>query len=121
MPRKTKPRVRTYERKAYVTAAITPVEYGGLQEAFDYLNRTLFDACALPNAMLAYQRPRALRRLLLPGALRQSSRCWRVLRRDRADPDGFLGSATNSSSPSCCTRSCISAARSRQVTVARLS
>jgi len=34
---------------------ITPVEYGGLQAAFDYLNIKLFDG-TLPNVFITYQR-----------------------------------------------------------------
>jgi len=46
---------RSYERKTDEAAAITPIEYGGLQEAFDHLNGALFDA-ALPDVFLTYQR-----------------------------------------------------------------
>ena len=43
------------EVKADDPAAITPVEYGGLQAAFDHLNAVLF-AGALPDAFITYQR-----------------------------------------------------------------
>jgi predicted SprT family Zn-dependent metalloprotease len=37
------------------STAITPVEYGGLQAAFDHFNKELFDG-KLPNVLIAYQR-----------------------------------------------------------------
>src|SRR6476646_768766 len=37
------------------SGAITTVEYGGLQAAFDHLNRVLFDG-KLPDAFITYQR-----------------------------------------------------------------
>jgi predicted SprT family Zn-dependent metalloprotease len=46
---------RTYERKADKPIALTPVEYSGLQEAFDHFNATLFDR-SLPDCFLTYQR-----------------------------------------------------------------
>ena len=45
--------VRTYERKA--DGPITPVEYGGLQAAFDHFNAALFDG-KLPDVFITYQR-----------------------------------------------------------------
>src|SRR5262252_9445660 len=44
-----------YERKTDVTPAITPVEYGGLQQAYDHFNKELFDG-ALPDVFITYQR-----------------------------------------------------------------
>ena len=38
MPRKPKPHARKYERKADDAAAITPIEYGGLQDAFEHFS-----------------------------------------------------------------------------------
>jgi len=35
-------RSASYERKFKETPAITPIEYGGLQEAYDHFNRELF-------------------------------------------------------------------------------
>jgi hypothetical protein len=55
MPRKPKPSFRTYERKADEHAAITPVEYGGLQEAYDHFNKALFGS-KLPDVFITYQR-----------------------------------------------------------------
>jgi predicted SprT family Zn-dependent metalloprotease len=37
------------------SAAITPVEYGGLQAAYEFFNATLFEG-ALPNLFITYQR-----------------------------------------------------------------
>jgi len=45
----------SYERKADQPVAITPIEYGGLQEAYDHFNRELFDS-VLPDVFLTYQR-----------------------------------------------------------------
>jgi hypothetical protein len=46
---------RPYERKADKPAAITPIEYGGLQEAYDHFNRELF-AGGLVDVFITYQR-----------------------------------------------------------------
>src|SRR5262245_41603292 len=46
---------RTYERKAHDPLAITPIEYGGLQDGFDHFNRELFEG-ALPDVFITYQR-----------------------------------------------------------------
>jgi hypothetical protein len=46
---------RSYERKVDHPVAITPVEYGGLQEAFDHFNGALFGG-ALPDVFITYQR-----------------------------------------------------------------
>ena len=45
----------SYERKADQPLAITPVEYGGLQAAYDHFNTVLFDG-ALPDCFITYQR-----------------------------------------------------------------
>src|SRR5262245_30918653 len=37
------------------SGAITPVEYNGLQEAYDHFNATLFDG-TLPDVFITYQR-----------------------------------------------------------------
>ena len=47
--------VRTHEQKADEPIAITPVEYGGLQAAFDHFNAALFDG-KLPDVFITYQR-----------------------------------------------------------------
>jgi SprT-like family len=46
---------RSYERKADQPVAITPIEYSGLQEAYDHFNAALFDS-ALPDVFITYQR-----------------------------------------------------------------
>lgn len=43
---------QSYERP---DDAITPVEYGGLQEAYDHFNKELFEG-KLPNCFITYQR-----------------------------------------------------------------
>lgn len=51
-------KVRSYDRKAKkpaVPVAITPVEYGGLQSAYDHFNAELFGN-GLPNVLITYQR-----------------------------------------------------------------
>ena len=62
MARKTEPKSatenmhrRSYERAADEPIAITPVEYGGLQEGFDRFNRGLFSG-KLPDVFITYQR-----------------------------------------------------------------
>jgi hypothetical protein len=55
MAKTAKPRVQAYHRKANQPAAITPVEYGGLQEAYDHFNAALFEG-ALPDVFITYQR-----------------------------------------------------------------
>ena len=50
-----KPRRRSYERKADRPVAITPIEYGGLQEAYDHFNRALFEG-SLIDVFITYQR-----------------------------------------------------------------
>src|SRR6516165_1702635 len=62
MARKTEPKSatenmhrRSYERTEDEPVAITPVEYGGLQEGFDHFNRELFSG-KLPDVFITYQR-----------------------------------------------------------------
>src|SRR6516165_11710886 len=62
MARKTEPKSatenmhrRSYERADDEPVAITPVEYGGLQEGFDHFNRELFSG-KLPDVFITYQR-----------------------------------------------------------------
>jgi predicted SprT family Zn-dependent metalloprotease len=61
MPKRGRPR-KSYDREVDqpvhrdgAMVAITPVEYGGLQQAFDHFNKALFDG-ALPDVFLTYQR-----------------------------------------------------------------
>ena len=46
---------RSYEREVEQPIAITPVEYSGLQEAYDHFNGTLFDG-KLVDVFITYQR-----------------------------------------------------------------
>ena len=55
---------RRYERDK--TVAITPVEYGGLQQAYDHFNKELFGG-SLSDLFITYQR-RSHTRILLVGA-----------------------------------------------------
>src|SRR5262245_5450206 len=52
MARKAKSQRRSYQRKM---GAITPVEYSGLQKAYDHFNAELFEG-ALPDVFITYQR-----------------------------------------------------------------
>src|SRR6516165_10628328 len=46
---------RSYHRKEDRPGAITPIEYSGLQEAFDHFNAALFEG-SLPDVFITYQR-----------------------------------------------------------------
>jgi SprT-like family len=84
MPRALKR--RSYERKR---VAITPVEYGGLQEAYDHFNRELFDG-QLPDVFITYQRKANSYGYF--SADRFSGRVDRAGRHELAlNPDGFVG------------------------------
>jgi hypothetical protein len=65
MAKKRNRKHRPYERKE----AITPIEYGGLQQAYDHFNATLF-ADKLPDVFITYQRrhirPDTFRRIGFP-------------------------------------------------------
>jgi hypothetical protein len=77
-----------YERKADQAMAITPAEYGGLQEAYDHFNRELFDS-ELPDVFITYQRKANL--LGYFGADRFSGRVAQFDRHELAlNPDGFI-------------------------------
>ena len=47
--------VQSYQRKEDRPGAITPIEYSGLQEAFDQFNAALFEG-SLPDVFITYQR-----------------------------------------------------------------
>jgi hypothetical protein len=55
MTRKTNKKSKSYEQKAGESVAITPVEYGSWQEAYDHFNHELFDG-TLPDVMIVLQR-----------------------------------------------------------------
>jgi hypothetical protein len=52
---KKKKHQRVYQRDAAQPVAITPIEYSGLQEAFDHFSGVLFEG-ALPDVFITYQR-----------------------------------------------------------------
>ena len=69
--------------------AITPIEYGGLQHAFDHLNRTLFGG-SLPNVLLTLQRQAHSKGHF--GADRYSTRSDGVREHEmNLNPDAFVG------------------------------
>jgi SprT-like family len=51
----SKPPLQSYEQEIDRPVAITPIEYGGLQEAYDHFNKTLFEG-SLPDCFITYQR-----------------------------------------------------------------
>jgi hypothetical protein len=70
-------------------AAITPLEYGGLQEAFDHFNAALFDG-ALPDVFITYQRCANSSGYFSPN--RYSGRIGNLGKHELAlNPDGFIG------------------------------
>jgi predicted SprT family Zn-dependent metalloprotease len=80
---------RSYEQAPKPQPAITPVEYGGLQAAYDHFNKTLF-AGALPDVFITYQRRAHSGGYFAPD--RFSSRIGDDGRHELAlNPDGFIG------------------------------
>src|SRR6478752_5525940 len=68
--------------------AITTVEYGGLQAAFDYLNKALFDG-ELPDVFITYQRHAHMRGYFSPD--RFSARVGNFGKHELAlNPDAFI-------------------------------
>jgi predicted SprT family Zn-dependent metalloprotease/ribosomal protein S27E len=56
---KTKTKLTTTTKKTKLpakTPPITPLEYGGLQQAYDHFNKDLFVDAVLPNVLITYQR-----------------------------------------------------------------
>jgi predicted SprT family Zn-dependent metalloprotease len=83
--------VRSNEREGVdpATAPITPIEYGGLQEAFDHFNATLFEA-ALPDVLITYQRKASSAGYFSPN--RFSGRVGEFAKHELAlNPDSFIG------------------------------
>jgi hypothetical protein len=69
--------------------AITPVEYGGLQAAYEHFNAALFDG-ELPNVFITYQRHAHMRGYF--GAERMAGRDGNDRRHELAlNPDAFVG------------------------------
>src|SRR5262249_3675615 len=87
MAKRGRPR-KSYQRKVDQPIAITPAEYGGLQEAFDHFNKALFDS-TLPDIFLTYQRK--ANSLGYFGADRFAGRVIDGRRHELAlNPDGFV-------------------------------
>jgi hypothetical protein len=72
MRKKVKATKKSRKTKAVVPVAadepiaITPIEYGGLQEAYDHFNTELFGK-SLPDVFITYQRRPAPAKLLRAG------------------------------------------------------
>src|SRR5262245_5729472 len=96
MARKTKPKAatgpvhrRSYERTADEPIAITPVEYSGLQDAYDHFNKELFSG-KLPDVFITYQRKAHSSGYFAPD--RFSGRTGQFGKHELAlNPDGFIG------------------------------
>jgi predicted SprT family Zn-dependent metalloprotease len=72
-----------------MSTAITPVEYSGLQAAYEYFNEALFDG-ALPDVFITYQR--RANSLGYFSADRFNGRLDKTGRHELAlNPDGFIG------------------------------
>jgi hypothetical protein len=75
--------------KVRKSTAITPVEYSGLQAAYDHFNKELFDG-KLPDVFITYQRK--ARSLGYFAADRFNGRLDKAGRHELAlNPDGFIG------------------------------
>src|SRR5215471_7492030 len=82
-------RRRVYERPIDQPVAITPVEYSGLQEAYDHFNRTLFGG-SLVDVFITYQRHARSAGYFSPD--RFSGRTAVGGKHELAlNPDGFIG------------------------------
>jgi hypothetical protein len=80
---------RSYERKADQRVAITPIEYSGLQEAYDHFNAALFEG-ALIDVFITYQRHAHSKGYFAPD--RFSGRAVALGRHELAlNPDAFVG------------------------------
>lgn len=87
--RKTKTPSIVPMKKLDGQAAITPIEYGGLQAAFSFLNDKLFDG-TLPNVFITYQRRSHSGGYFSPD--RFMSRAGDTAHHEIAlNPDGFIG------------------------------
>ena len=72
------------------TKAITPVEYGGLQKAFDFFKEHLFKERWLPDVFITYQRKSRMYGYF--GADRFSTRSGEAGKHEIAlNPDNFIG------------------------------
>jgi len=88
LKRKPKKSKASSRRRADEPVAITPIEYGGLQEAYDHFNHELFDG-ALPDVFITYQR-----RANSYGYFAADRFAGRVIKAGRHElalnPDGFI-------------------------------
>lgn len=76
-------------RRPVEPVAITPVEYGGLQQAYDYFNKALFNG-GLIDVFIVYQRRAHSRGYFAPD--RFSARVGKFGRHELAlNPDNFIG------------------------------
>jgi predicted SprT family Zn-dependent metalloprotease len=83
------PAPATSDRKPDVSGAITPIEYGGLQAAFDFFNATLF-AKTMPDCFIVYQRKANSAGYF--AADRYAGRIGQFGKHELAlNPDGFIG------------------------------
>lgn len=86
---KTRHSVRSYQQQSNRPLPITPVEYGGLQVAYDHFNKTLF-AGALPDCFITYQRK--ANSLGYFSADRFAGRVGQFAKHELAlNPDAFIG------------------------------
>ena len=80
---------RSYEQSSDNPIAITPIEYGGLQEAYDHFNKELFEA-SLPDVFITYQRRANSAGYFSPD--RFAGRVGKFGKHELAlNPDGFIG------------------------------
>jgi predicted SprT family Zn-dependent metalloprotease len=88
MRKKQVKKATTRKARSYEQDAITPVEYGGLQEAYDHFNRELFEG-ALPDVFITYQRKAHSAGYF--SAERFSGRTGKFAKHELAlNPDGFI-------------------------------
>jgi predicted SprT family Zn-dependent metalloprotease len=86
---RTMPAPAAEEEQSDSTVAITPIEYGGLQTAYDHFNRELFSG-SLPDVFITYQRRAHSGGYFAPN--RFSGRNIKFGRHELAlNPDGFTG------------------------------
>jgi SprT-like family len=80
---------RKSQNGSYHREAITPIEYSGLQQAYDHFNATLFES-GLPEVFITYQRHAHSKGYF--SADRFSGRSYEFARHELAlNPDAFIG------------------------------
>jgi predicted SprT family Zn-dependent metalloprotease len=86
---KSPKKLRSYDRTADQPVAINPIEYTGLQEAYDHFNAELFDG-GLGDVFITYQRRAHSAGYFSPD--RFSGRVGEFGKHELAlNPDGFIG------------------------------